>query len=121
MKRSIAVIAAVLSIVPAVAAPTLADADPDPHMPDVRIGYCPGGKGSKPIQLMPGGSYGAVGYYCDGVPYEDGSYWRYVNFPVPASMLSDPQQNASYGLHCVTSDELAQAALAPPGGCGGAV
>lgn len=120
IKRSIAVVAAAFSIVP-VAAPTLATADPDPHMPDVKIGYCPGGKGSKPIQLMPGASYGAVGYYCDGVPYADGSYWRYVHFPVPASMLADPQQNSSYGLHCVISDELLQASLAPPGGCDGAV
>ncbi|GAB5014604.1 hypothetical protein [Mycobacterium avium] len=121
MNRSIALVAAALSIVPAIVAPAPATADPDPHMPDVRIGYCPGGRGSKPIQLMPGASYGAVGYYCNGVPYADGSFWRYVNFPVPASMLADPQQNASYGLHCVTSDEFVQASMAPPGGCDGAV
>jgi hypothetical protein len=121
MKRSNVVVAAALSIVPAVAAPAVADADPDPHMPDVKTGYCLGGTGSKPIQLIPGAGYVAVGYYCDGVPYADGSYWRYVHFPVPPSMLADPQQNSSYGLHCVTSDELLQSSLAPPGACDGAV
>ncbi|MGH3960901.1 hypothetical protein [Mycobacterium sp.] len=121
MKRSTAVIAATLSTVSVVAAPAVADANPDAHMPDVKTGYCPGGSGSEPINIIPGAGYAALGYYCDGVPYADGSHWRYVQFPIPYSMMGDPQQVASYGLHCVTSDELVQASLAPPGGCDGAV
>ncbi|MGH3969780.1 MAG: hypothetical protein ACRDTV_17090 [Mycobacterium sp.] len=121
MKRSIAAIAAALSIVPAVAAPVLAGADPDPHMPNVRTGYCPGGSGSQPINIIPGAGYAALGYYCKGVPYADGTYWRYVQFPIPYSMIGDPQQNASYGLHCVVADEFANSSMAPPGGCDGAV
>ncbi|MGH3556794.1 MAG: hypothetical protein ACRESG_08985 [Gammaproteobacteria bacterium] len=117
MKRSIAAIAAALSTVPAVAVPALADADPDPHMPGVQTGYCPGGSGMKPIQAP----YNANAYYCDGVPYADGSYWRYIYFPIPASMIFNPEQVSSYGLHCVMSDELVRSSLAPPGGCDGAV
>jgi hypothetical protein len=119
MKRSIALIAAALSTVPAVAAPALADADPDSHMPSVQTGYCPGGSGMKPIQALAG--YNANAYYCDGVPYTDGSHWRYIQFPVPFSMIVNPEQVSFYGLHCVIGDELVRSSLAPPGGCDGAV
>lgn len=121
MKRSIAAVAATLSTVLAFAAPTPAGADPDAHMPDVKTGYCPGGNGSQPLSIIPGAAYGAVAYYCTGVPYADGSFWRYVYFPIPWSMIGDPQQNASYGLHCVTAIEMTNSSLAPPGGCNGAV
>jgi hypothetical protein len=121
MKRLIAAVAVGLSTVAAVAAPALASADPDPHMPNVKIGYCPGGTGSKPLQIVPGAEYAAVAYYCDGVPYADGSHWRYIQFPIPFSMISNPEQVSSYGLHCVIDDELANSSLAPPGGCDGAV
>lgn len=120
MKRLIAVVAAALSTLPGVAIAAPAGANPDPHMPDVKTGYCPGGSGSEPIDIIPGASYAAVGYYCDGVHYADGSFWRYVQFPIPFSMIGNPQQVASYGLHCVTSDEFTDSALAPPGGCDGA-
>lgn len=112
MKRSIAAVAAALSTVFAVAAPALADANPDQHMPNPQTGYCPGGRGIKPVHAI----------YCNGIPYADGSYWRYVMFAVSIYMPGmDPQQRASYGLHCVTSDELVNSSLAPPGGCDSAV
>jgi hypothetical protein len=116
MKRSIAAVTAASSTVLAIAAPALANADPDPHMPSVQTGYCPGGKGMKPIQAP----YNANAYYCDGVPYADGSHWRYIQFPIPTSMISNPEQVSFYGLHCVIGDELVRSSLAPPGGCGGA-
>ncbi|WP_157011416.1 hypothetical protein [Mycobacterium celatum] len=95
----------------------MADTNSDPHMPDVKIGYCPGGNGTKPIAAP----YSAAAYYCDGVPYADGSHWRYVQFPVPTSMIFNPEQVSFYGLHCVTGDELVSSSMAPPGGCDGAV
>jgi hypothetical protein len=121
MRRLIAGVAVGLSSLAAVAAPALARADPDPHMPNVKIGYCPGGNGSRPLQVVPGAEYNAVGYYCDGEPYADGSHWRYFQFPIPFSMIGNPEQVSSYGLHCVVNDEMANSALAPPGGCDGAV
>lgn len=48
------------------ASPGMAHAGPDPHIPDPAHDYCPGsGIGAK---LFWG--------YCDGEPYEDGSYWH---------------------------------------------
>jgi hypothetical protein len=120
MKRLIAAVVAVWWM-SATVAPAVAWADPDPHMPNVKTGYCPGGTGSKPLTIVPGAEYFSFAYYCDGVPYADGTHWRYVQFTIPFSMIMDPQQNASYGLHCVINDELANSSLAPPGGCEGAV
>lgn len=116
MRRAIAAVVAAMWTVPAIAGP-LANADSDPHMPDVKIGYCPGGNGTKPIAAP----YSATAYYCDGVPYADGSHWRYVQFPVPTSMIFNPEQVSFYGLHCVTGDELVSSSMAPPGACDGAV
>lgn len=124
MKRLIAAVAVGLSSVAAVAAvamSALASADPDPHMPDMRLGYCPGGTGTRPLSVVPGAEYNALGYYCDGDPYADGTHWRYYEFPIPFSMIWNSEQVASYGLHCVINDEMANASLAPPGGCNGAV
>jgi hypothetical protein len=39
-------------------------ADPDPHKPDFGANYCPGGATAPPDAT------------CDGVPYDDGSYWH---------------------------------------------
>jgi hypothetical protein len=44
-----------------VAAPAYADPAPDPHMPNMQAGYCPGGGQGSQISLA----------YCDGVPYPD--------------------------------------------------
>jgi hypothetical protein len=120
MKRSIAALAA-LSTVSTVGAPTVANADPDIHMPVVQTGYCPGGRGSMPLQVVPGAEYGANAIYCDGVSYADGSHWRYIIFPIPRSMVGNQEQVTSEGLHCVINDELVNSSLAPSGGCEGAV
>jgi hypothetical protein len=49
-----------------VTAPT-GQADPDPHKPDLGAGFCPGG-----------GTVDAISpeRSCDGVPYDNGAYWR---------------------------------------------
>ena len=46
-------------------------ADPDPHKPDLGAHYCPGGG---TVDMM-----SPVEPSCDGVPYDDGSYWRAIN------------------------------------------
>ncbi len=50
-----------------VLASPLAHADPDPHVPNPWIGWCPG---SGQLNLV------TIGY-CDGVPYPDGTYWHH--------------------------------------------
>lgn len=85
-----------------------AAADPDPHMPDMASGYCPGDGQGIPVWLG----------YCDGVPYEDGSYWHIIQYGVP--MIGHPNGLLSPGKQCVVRDG-AGTAPAPPGGCGGAV
>jgi hypothetical protein len=50
-----------------VPAPAYADPAPDPHMPNMQAGYCPGGGMGSQISLAS----------CDGVPYLDGSYWQF--------------------------------------------
>jgi hypothetical protein len=121
MKRFIAAVAAASSTVFPVAAAAPAGADPDPHMPNVKLGYCPGGTGSRPLSVVPGAEYNALAYYCDGTPYPDGTHWRYFQFPIPFSMIWNQEQIASYGLHCAIDDELVNSSLAGPGGCAGAV
>lgn len=114
MKRVITVVAAVLSAVLASATPALAKPPPDPHMPIPQTGHCPGGRGMKPLQF-------AV-IYCDGVPYADGSHWRYNQFAViPDVAGMNDELRSMYGLQCVIADEVARSSLAPPGGCDGAV
>jgi hypothetical protein len=46
-------------------------ADPDPHKPDLGANYCPGGATPAPQAS------------CDGVPYDDGSYWHAINRGAP--------------------------------------
>ncbi len=114
MRRSIAAVAAALSTVFAAAAPAMARPEPDPHMPNVQTGYCPGGRGMKGLQVS--------AIYCDGVPYPDGSHWRYVQFSTGPEMPGlNPELRSMYGLHCVVADELVPSSLAPPGGCNGGV
>jgi hypothetical protein len=52
-------------------------ADPDPHKPDLGAHYCPGGG---TVDMM-----SPVEPSCDGVPYEDGSYWRAINRGAPGT------------------------------------
>lgn len=95
--------ATVLFAAPAVAAP-----EPDPHMPNMQAGYCPGGGMGSQISLA----------YCDGVPYPDGTYWHAIQYGAP--MIGRPYGLLSPGLQCVVGGgPIPQPA--PPGGCGGAV
>lgn len=89
------------------AAPAHAD-EPDPHMPNMAAGYCPGGGQGVPVYLG----------YCDGVPYEDGSYWHTIQYGVP--MIGHPNGLLSPGMQCVIGGGPVPQP-APPGGCGGAV
>ena len=52
-------------------------ADPDPHKPDLGAHYCPGGG---TVDMM-----SPVEPSCDGVPYEDGAYWRAINRGAPGT------------------------------------
>jgi hypothetical protein len=85
-------------------------ADPDPHIPDMAAGYCPGGGMGSQIYLA----------YCDGVPYPDGSYWHTIQYEVP--VIGHPNGLLSPGMQCVVNPGGGPAPQpAPPGGCGGAV
>jgi hypothetical protein len=77
---------------------------PDPHMPDYRTRYCPGGSGVGLAQLL----------WCDGVPYPDGSYWH---------QLHSFDRDFAFPTHlfCVTGAQGVRPPPAPPGGCLGAV
>jgi hypothetical protein len=87
-------------------------ADPDPHKPDVGANYCPGGA-TPPPEVT-----------CDGVPYEDGSYWHATqrgvsgtNFVVVQCVVPPPALGPFAGLMPQPTGPLP----APAGGCGGAV
>ncbi|WP_246182777.1 hypothetical protein [Mycolicibacterium grossiae] len=69
--RHLVVAAGVAALAVAFAAP--AAADPDPHMPDMQSGYCPGGGMGSQISLA----------YCDGVPYPDGTFWHAIQYGAP--------------------------------------
>jgi hypothetical protein len=64
-----------------IAAATLASpaayADPDPHKPDPGAHYCPGGG---TVDMM-----SPLEPSCDGVPYENGAYWRAINRGAPGT------------------------------------
>ncbi|HET9874314.1 MAG TPA: hypothetical protein VFQ37_00910 [Mycobacterium sp.] len=129
MNRRIAAAAAALTTLlvtatPALAKPPPPKPPPDPHMPNVQTGYCPGGRGLKgrdaEFPLRRGLEVSAI--YCDGVPYADGSHWRYVQFStIPDLQGMDEELRSFYGLHCVIAPELLASSFAPPGGCDGAV
>src|ERR1700684_2675112 len=52
-------------------------AGPDPHKPDLGAHYGPGGG---TIDMM-----SPAEPSCDGVPYDDGSYWRAINRGAPGT------------------------------------
>lgn len=88
--------------------------DPDPHIPNMQSGYCPGGGMGLPWYGM-----GAQLAYCDGVLYPDGSYWHIFLY-APGSTYSfyTPIPPAQ----CVINPDNGPVPQpAPPGGCGGAV
>ncbi|TDH48711.1 hypothetical protein E2F47_22710 [Mycobacterium eburneum] len=87
-----------------------AHADPDPHIPSVAAGYCPGGGQGMTMYLA----------WCDGVKYPDGSFWHVIQYGLP--LIGRPNGLLSPGMQCVIDPDggpLPQPA--PPGGCGGAV
>ena len=84
-----------------------AHADPDPHIPNMGAGYCPGGGMGSQIWLA----------YCDGIPYPDGSFWHAIQYGIP--VIGRPYGALSPGLQCVVPNG-AVPAPAPPGACGGA-
>lgn len=84
--------------------------DPDPHMPNMQSGYCPGGGMGSQISMA----------YCDGVKYPDGSYWHIIQYGAP--MIGHPYGLLSPGMQCVINPDNGPIPQpAPPGGCGGAV
>lgn len=105
MVRRSLLVAALAILTATAAAPSLAQAEPDRHIPDLSAGYCPGGKGGR--------YHSPTGHgWCDGIHYPDGSFWRMIqlNYPGPPSM------------QCVINPAGGPAPPpAPPGGCGGAV
>jgi hypothetical protein len=82
---------------------------PDPHIPNMAAGYCPGGG--------MGANYWLA--YCDGLPYPDGSYWHGLQYGTP--VIGRPYGLLSPGLQCVINTGGPVPEPAPPGGCGGAV
>nr|WP_246540919.1 hypothetical protein [Mycobacterium spongiae] len=84
-------------------------APPDPHMPDLVRGFCPGGRtDSQGI----GGVTASGGWInCDGVKYPDGSFWR-----------QGITQNTGirFFTDCLSGDGIF-AGTPPPGGCNGAI
>jgi hypothetical protein len=107
--RHLTTVAALVGAATLLAAPAAhADPPPDPHMPNMQAGYCPGGGMGSQISLA----------YCDGVPYPDGSYWHAIQYGAP--MIGHPYGLLSPGLQCVVGGG-AVPQPAPPGGCGGAV
>jgi hypothetical protein len=84
-------------------------ADPDPHKPDVGANYCPGGA-TPPPQAT-----------CDGVPYDDGTFWRATQrstgssaFVVVQCVKPPPPPGPFAGL----LPQLPPGPIpAPPGGC----
>lgn len=102
--------AAVVALSLLLAGSAHADPAPDPHMPNMAAGYCPGGGMGSQVYLA----------YCDGVPYPDGSYWHAIQYGLP--VIGHPYGIVSPGLQCVINPGGGPAPQpAPPGGCGGAV
>lgn len=101
MKRLVGVVflAAVLFAVPSSADPT--PPGQDPHMPNVTIGWCPGGQGGF-----------LATKWCDGAPYADRSFWHQLI--MTGSSFTGPV----FHLDCVTNDGNAIPPPAP-GGCDG--
>ena len=94
--------------VAALAAP-LAHADPDPHSPDLGANYCPGGATPAPEAT------------CDGVPFDDGTYWHAIqhgtgnnyNFVVVQCVKPPPDPGIFGGLVPQVSGPVPA-----PNGCG---
>ena len=78
-------------------------------MPNPQANYCPGGGAGSMIYAG----------WCDGVPYQDGTFWHYIQYGLP--LVGHPAGLLSPGMQCVVNNGAPVPAPAPPGGCGGAV
>lgn len=86
----------------------IAQADPDPHMPDLAAGKCV--KGVSDMGMVK---------HCLGEPYADGTYWM-ENLWTTAFPVIGAQPYQSNGVYCVVGEYPNFVSPAPPGGCGGA-
>lgn len=87
---------------------SVAHADPDPHMPNMAAGYCPGG----------GGGFTVYAGWCDGTPYPDGTHWHAVAYGLP--MIGHPQGALAPAAPVCVIGDGPMPPLAPAGGCDGA-
>lgn len=86
--------------------------DPDPHIPNMAVNYCPNG-GPKWLWATT---------YCDGMPYADGSYWHIVKFEATTGSDGYTSPARTSPMECVVNPGAAPVPqAAPPGGCDGAV
>ena len=81
-------------------------ADPDPHKPDLGANFCPGGA-TPPPQAT-----------CDGVPYDDGSYWHSTSPMANYVMVQCVVPPPSPGIFAGLVPQVTGPVPAPPGGCG---
>lgn len=110
MKRLL--LAGVLALAVALSARAEADT-PDIHYPNWTAGWCPGGGTiSAGVTSLP--SINGFQGYCDGAPFDDGSFWHQVPQSQPFS---------SFGTYFQTFCRVGKGSLftsaAPPGSCGG--
>jgi hypothetical protein len=86
----------------------VAQADPDPHKPDIGANFCPGG-GTPPPEAT-----------CDGIPYDSGSYWHAIqhgqapSFMVVVQCVQPPPQP---GIFAGLVPKVTGPVPAPPGSC----
>jgi hypothetical protein len=95
-----------------------ADADPgsDPHVPNWSTGWCPGGGPGIRLgvtALPTNGSAGVWGF-CDGEPYDDGTYLHQV-----PQNLGFTGFGAQVETFCRVGQGSVWSPPAPPGGCDG--
>jgi hypothetical protein len=94
------------------AAPT-SHADPDPHKPDPGKHFCPGG--GTVDQMSP------LEPSCDGVPYEDGAYWRAINRGAPGTaslvVVQCVKPPPPPGIFAGLVPQVTGPIPAPPGSC----
>ena len=96
-----ALIGGIAAIAIALTAAPVANAAPDPHIPEPGMGWCRGG----------GDGGGGIGF-CDGVPYGDGSKWHVARGFIPF-------KGYTWKLSCVVDDGTIFPPEAMPGQCGG--
>jgi len=61
-------------------------------MPNPQANYCPGGGAGSMIYAG----------WCDGVPYQDGTFWHYIQYGLP--LVGHPAGLLSPGMQCVVNN-----------------